>query len=110
MADIILKAGQEAEIKLKACGLSEAEIGKIVTALIPELEDRINSQYVSVVYPELSDINEQISNIKGQLNVYGAVLTNLENGKAGKDLSNVEDSVFLEKINAVLADGDEVSY
>lgn len=58
----------------------------------------------------VDDINEQISNIKGQLNVYGAVLTNLENGKAGKDLSNVEDSVFLEKINAVLADGDEVSY
>lgn len=58
----------------------------------------------------VDDINEQISSIEGQLNTYGTVLTNLENGKAGKDLSNVENSVFLEKINAVLADGDEVSY
>lgn len=60
--------------------------------------------------PTNEEVNTQISSIEGQLNTYGTVLTNLENGKAGKDLSNVENSVFLEKINAVLADGDEVSY
>lgn len=105
MADIILKAGQEAEIKLKARGLSEAEIGKIVMALIPEIEDRINSQYVSVVYPELSDKAD-----KSDIGSLEYTINNLDMYKAQYDLSNVENSVFLEKINAVLANGDEVSY
>lgn len=85
MADIILKIGPETKIKLKAYGLSNREIAEIATALIPEIEDRINSQYTMVVAPALR-------------------------GKAGKDLANVDDSVFLAKLNSVLPDGDEVSY
>lgn len=85
MADIILKIGPETKIKLKAYGLSNKEISEIATALIPEIEDRINSQYTMVVAPALR-------------------------GKAGKGLANVDDSVFLAKLNSVLPDGDEVSY
>lgn len=60
--------------------------------------------------PTNEEVNTQISSIKGQLNTYGVVLNNLENSKAGKDLANVENSVFLAKLNSVLPDGDEVSY
>lgn len=51
-------------------------------------------------------VNERIN---GLANGYSSLYSDVEK-KASTDLSNVEDSVFLAKINAVLADGDEVSY
>lgn len=60
--------------------------------------------------PTNEEVNTQISNIKGQVDTYAVVLNNLENSKADKDLANVDNSVFLAKLNSVLPDGDEVSY
>lgn len=48
--------------------------------------------------------------IKGMLSVYDTTITGLQTNKADNDLTNVSDEAFLGKLNAVLPDGDEVSY
>lgn len=77
-------------------------------------QDDVLAEDINYIASSIGTLNENVKtleeNLQNQVNTYGVALTNLENEKAGKDLSNVEDSVFLDKINAVLADGDEVSY
>ena len=112
MADINLKTNQDMILRLKGCGLSNAEINKIIKALMPRIENKadkattlagygITDAYTKQATAQIVD--ERISYPIGEL-------AYVVDKKAMIDLSNVDNNDFLAKLNEVLPNGDEVSY
>lgn len=147
MADITLQNNQSLTLRLKACGLSSADVKKVLAALSPELENKANTDFENVdveVFKakadaagvgggSVSSVNRQTGDVNLTASDVGAIteeeVESLINDshsavvfprfqvleeevatKATDDLSNVSDDDFLAKLNAVLPDGDEVSY
>ena len=69
--------------------LTASDVGAITEE---EVESLINASHSAVVFPRFRAIEAEVAT------------------KATNDLSNVSNEAFLAKLNAVLPDGDEVSY
>ena len=89
---------------------NQSDLGNIQYNLLPEKADKattLSGYGITDAYTKKEAEEYTDSSI---MSFYNAVLQPEINERADKNLSNVDNGIFLNKLNEVLPDGDEVSY
>lgn len=99
MASIKLKSNQEVILRLKACGLTNSEIKKIMEALTPMIEEKADKSTTLSGYGiEDAYTQDEIHQVVDERISYPiGEIAFIVDKKAEKDLSNVDNEIFKAK-------------
>ena len=106
MADINLKTNQDMMLRLKGCGLSNAEINKIINALTPQIENKAESD-LSNVENETFKTKAEAAGVGGADNIFviHATLTSETTATIEESYDEVKEAITAEKQILIAVNG-----